>query len=212
MDKIQILMEKYGLSAKMAYRVEGDLEHCSLYEFKIAYPDIKSDNKKNVDLICKAEPINRKTLVGSQDEIIRFKIDKEGNQYRSIRVGGPAVIELFPQIKSISFKLINQRISIDDPAIIEYLRQCLCKESLTYTQKREAKRPKKYHYRIMKVLAMELMDGSFDNERDDWKGWSNELTKKQKYVNVCEIFKLYLPSWEYFDFEKQRETLLNILK
>jgi hypothetical protein len=132
---------------------------------------------------------------------------KPGNQKKIDRIR-----ETETQITRISFKVGNETISIDDPAIIEYLRQCLKKTDILYTPTPKASRPKLTYNRILKVLALELMEGSFFPLQDEWNGCPNDWTKDQKYHFVGDIFADCMQSWNKKTSTKRRQDIINLLK
>jgi hypothetical protein len=198
MDKIKLLVEKYKLPEAVAYEVERLLIKVSLLEIKPLKKSPMKDNPTIVDVIKAAAPIRKTTPIGEQNEQPRIKHHDDGTPYKSINASGAKYIERVPQITNIQFLINGERYTIDDPVVIEFIRNSLIKFDASYTPKRPAHAPKKSEKAVLKMAAKLLSE----NLPED--------LVKIKYRNIGEIFKLYLHSWE--DSNKHFDDVGNLLK
>jgi hypothetical protein len=200
MDKVKLLMDKYGLPEGLAYEVERQFQIADLFEVPASTQPPKKDNELVVDIVRNAVWQKKITLVGDQSDKVRIKHHADGTPYKSIAVGGPKFIEFLPQITQVQFLINNERYSIDDMNVIEYLRKCLVKYEGNFMPKRKASRPKKPSKKVLAELAVKLMNHS------------NAEFPYGKRVFAGEIFAIFLPEWRKYDNEMLQDSISNLMK
>ncbi len=200
MEKINILIEKYGLTEKVAYQIENGLAAVELFEKKLHQTVIDKNNADAIKKIIQAEPETLVIPVGDQSDKLRIKHDASGNPYKSIKVGGSSIAKYDHKINKVSFKIGSKTVSFNDPVIIEKLRRCLSDMNPEPIPPKEANRPADASKRPLKTI-IELLLIQLPDE-----------PKQQKKYKIGEIFALFLDTWTNKTPTKQLQDIDNILR
>jgi len=196
MERIEVLIKKYGLSEEVAYHVHHKLEFAILLEADRQNPIIlDKENRKAIELIKKAKP-EKFIPVGEQSEKERIKADGT----RSISIEGLKIMREIPKITKVSFRIGKKNVSFDDPVIIEMLRQRLCEDDIKPEPPKKANRPTMQENILLKELVEYLME------------YSKYEGKESNYRSIAEIFGLYLKSWEAKSHQKLIESIYNLMR
>lgn len=177
MDKVKILIEKYGLPEDIAIITDGWLRETELVEKtkKEPFPSHEFINSKKYSIL---------KIFGS-DKDRNDKLEKIANSRPVEREvildneAGHKAIVLDPQIIKISFKIGKETIKIEDPLIIEYIRECLCKNNIPFERK-QSNRPKDETIDWLKGAVESLIIRS-----------PKHFSKKEKINWIADILTLY---------------------
>lgn len=184
MEKVKLLIDKYGLPENVAKNIDTEIQI-----YKLLKQESKGfrecDNPKAVERIKNAEPIQLLTKHESFE-----------------------VLETIPLIKKIQFKINTKYVCIDDPYLIEKIRQCVFSNVSIENQKfisvngkwSKAKRPRgnQKDSPILKQLAVELMQYGTG-------------TPYNKRVFVGDIFSVYLDEFLNLTNKDKQKEINNIL-
>ncbi len=150
----------------------------------------KKQNAEALKAICEAEPQRQVIEVYKQPEVVTTKYTEEGNLIKSIQAEGTGgkVIRLQPAVKEIVFVLPdgdkNKRIKIDDPSIIEGIRQYLIGYSKDLQPKNKRGGQRKNGKKLLREAALLMMD-LLEGEQETYKK-----------IVIGEQIALYHPEWK----------------